>query len=51
MFSHGPQNAVQRAHAQDTMVGHGQAMMRRLFGLQDNVTADLMDLLVAPAPA
>ena len=51
MFSHGPQNAIQIAHAQAVMSGHGQAMMGRLFRFQDNVTADLVDLLVAPAPA
>jgi len=51
MFSHGPQNAIQSAHAQAAMIGHGQAMMGRFFSFQDNVTADLVDLLVAPTPA
>ncbi len=47
MFSHGPQNAIQSAHAQAAMIGHGQAMMGRFFSFLDNVTADLVDLLVA----
>ena len=51
MVSHSPQNAVQRAHAQVAMVGHGQTMMGGFLGLQNNVTTHLMHNLVTPVPA
>ena len=52
MLGYRPQNAVQRAHAQGTMLfGHGQTMMGWFPSLQDNVTARLMHLPVTPVPA
>ena len=46
-FRNSVEDGVERADADGIMVGHGKAMVRRRFGLQNDVASDLVDLLVA----
>src|SRR5579859_1919033 len=46
--SDGGEDCVERSNSQWTVGGDRDAMRRGLLGLQDDMAADLMDLLISP---
>ena len=42
------QERIQSSNTQDFVVGNGDTLVGRRFSVQNNVTADLMDLAIAP---
>lgn len=51
MIGNGPQDRVQRPNSERGMRAHGDTLMRRMFGLKNDMTTDLMNFGIAPIPA